>query len=129
VSGGRNGMILKVCGYDLFACSGFSSAKRLKWGSRNCLFLQTSSPFRQKARLKAEWARLDILYVKNLLGHRKIENTEIYINLERVIFEEGAEQEYHVKVASSPEEIKALLEVGYEYVCEKDGLLYFRKRK
>jgi hypothetical protein len=26
-------------------------------------------------------------------------------------------------------EIKALLEVGFEYVCEKDGLLFFRKRK
>ncbi|MEM1785736.1 MAG: site-specific integrase [Candidatus Bathyarchaeia archaeon] len=71
----------------------------------------------------------DILYVKNLLGHKKIENTEIYINLERAIFGDGAEQEFHVKVASNIEEIKALLEVGYEYVCEKDGLLFFRKRK
>ena len=37
--------------------------------------------------------------------------------------------EFTVKVASKPEEIKGLLEVGFEYVCEKDGLLYFRKRK
>ena len=71
----------------------------------------------------------DILYVKNLLGHKNIENTEIYINLERAIFGDGAEGEFHVKVASKPEEIKALLEVGFEYVCEKDGLLFFRKRK
>ena len=71
----------------------------------------------------------DILYVKNLLGHRDIENTEIYINLERAIFGEAGESEYHVKVASKPEEIKSLLEVGFEYVCEKDGLLFFRKRK
>ena len=34
-----------------------------------------------------------------------------------------------LKVASNPNEIKALLEVGYEYVCRKDGLLFFRKRK
>ena len=27
------------------------------------------------------------------------------------------------------EEIKKLLEVGFEYVCEKDGLMFFRKRK
>jgi len=27
------------------------------------------------------------------------------------------------------EEIKQLLEVGFEYICEKDGLLFFRKRK
>ena len=71
----------------------------------------------------------DILYVKNLLGHKKLENTEIYITLERVIFGENADREYHVKVASTPGEIKALLETGFEYVCEKDGLLYFRKRK
>jgi integrase len=71
----------------------------------------------------------DILYVKNLLGHKKLENTEIYINLERAIFGEAGESEYHVKVASKPEEIKSLLEVGFEYVCEKDGLLFFRKRK
>jgi integrase/recombinase XerD len=71
----------------------------------------------------------DILYVKNLLGHRNIENTEIYINLERAIFGESGENEYHVKVASTTEEIKSLLEVGFEYVCEKDGLLFFRKRK
>jgi integrase len=71
----------------------------------------------------------DILYVKNLLGHRNIENTEIYINLERAIFGESGESEYHVKVASTTEEIKSLLEVGFEYVCEKDGLLFFRKRK
>ncbi len=28
-----------------------------------------------------------------------------------------------------PEEIQALLEVGFEYVCRKDSLLFFRKRK
>jgi len=71
----------------------------------------------------------EILYVKNLLGHKKIENTEIYITLERAIFGKSSDSEYHVKVAKTPDEIKALLEVGFEYVCEKDGLLFFRKRK
>jgi len=71
----------------------------------------------------------DILYVKNLLGHKILEHTELYINLEKAIFGDTYYQEYHVKVASTPQEIKALLEVGYEYVCEKDSLLFFRKRK
>jgi hypothetical protein len=26
-------------------------------------------------------------------------------------------------------EIKSLLEVGFEYICEKDGLMFLRKRK
>jgi len=37
--------------------------------------------------------------------------------------------EFTVGVASKPDEIKELLEVGFEFVCQKDGLLYFRKRK
>jgi len=34
-----------------------------------------------------------------------------------------------VKIAKTPDEIKELLEVGFEYVCEKDGLMFFRKRR
>lgn len=71
----------------------------------------------------------DILYVKNLLGHKILEHTELYINLEKAIFGDTYDQEYHVKVAATPQEIKALLETGYEYVCERDSLLFFRKRK
>ena len=39
----------------------------------------------------------DILYVKNLLGHKKIENTEIYITLERAILEKVATQNSTLK--------------------------------
>jgi len=37
--------------------------------------------------------------------------------------------EFNVKVAEKSDEIKALLEVGFEYVCQKDSLMFFRKRK
>jgi len=70
----------------------------------------------------------DILHVMRLLGHRKIDNTMIYINLENALFQ-AIDEEYQVKVAETSEEIKGLLEVGFEYVCEKDGLVYFKKRK
>jgi integrase len=70
----------------------------------------------------------DILYVKEFLGHRKIETTLLYVQLAEVIFKETSD-EFTVRVASKPEDIQALLEIGFEYVCEKDGLLYFRKRK
>jgi hypothetical protein len=70
----------------------------------------------------------DILHVKKLLGHKKIENTEFYINIEQALFQ-TQNDEFHVKTALTPEEIKSLLEVGFEYICEKDGLLFFRKRK
>lgn len=71
----------------------------------------------------------DILYVKRFLGHKKLENTEIYVNIEQTLFGESENDEFTVKVASTPEEIKQLLEVGFEYICEKGGLLFFRKRK
>ena len=54
----------------------------------------------------------DILYVKNFLGHKKIENTLLYIQLAEVIFKEITD-EFTVRVAKTTEEIKGLLEVGY----------------
>ena len=70
----------------------------------------------------------DILYVKQFLGHKKIETTLLYIQLASALFKESID-EFHVRVASKPDEIKRLLEAGFEFVCEKADLLYFRKRK
>ena len=70
----------------------------------------------------------DILHVMRVLGHRCVQNTMVYIDLEQALYKQTTD-DFTVKVAKKPEEIKALLEVGFEYVCEKDGLLYFRKRK
>jgi len=33
------------------------------------------------------------------------------------------------KIARKPEEIAKLIEAGFEYICEHDGLKFFRKRK
>jgi len=73
----------------------------------------------------------DVYYVKEFLGHRSIKNTEIYITIERTItiFSELSDDEFTVKVAGKSEEIRSLLEVGFEYICERNGLLFFRKRK
>jgi len=70
----------------------------------------------------------DAYYVKQFLGHKSLKNTEIYINIERTLFEDQSD-EFSVKVAEKPEEVKSLLEIGFEYVCQKDGLIFLRKRK
>jgi len=70
----------------------------------------------------------DPYYAKDFLGHKCLSNTEIYINIERTLFEDQSD-EFTVKVAEKPEDIKALLEAGFEYVCEKNSLIYLRKRK
>ncbi len=70
----------------------------------------------------------DPYYVKQFLGHKTLKNTEIYITVEKTIFGEYSD-EFSVKVATKPEEIKALLETGFEYICQKDDLMFFRKRR
>jgi len=70
----------------------------------------------------------DILHVMNILGHKRIDNTMIYIHLENALFQ-TINEEFHVKIAQTPEEVKGLLEIGFEYVCEKDSNMFFRKRK
>ncbi len=66
----------------------------------------------------------DILYVVKLLGHKNIKNTLIYTQL--IDF---GDDEYVCKTARTIEEAKQLIETGFEYICEMDGVKLFRKRK
>jgi len=67
----------------------------------------------------------DILYVMKVLGHKRIQNTLIYTQL--VNF--PGEDEFICKTAKTVDEAKQLIEAGFEYVCDVDGLKLFRKRK
>jgi len=66
----------------------------------------------------------DILYVKQLLGHKQIQNTMLYTQL--ISFESD---EYASAVAKNLDEARKLVEAGFEYVTEVDGRKLFRKRK
>ncbi|MDH5391186.1 MAG: site-specific integrase [Candidatus Bathyarchaeota archaeon] len=70
----------------------------------------------------------DVLYVKERLGHKNIQNTLIYIHLEAAIFKSG-DHKFTVRTAKTLEEAKQLLEVGFEYVTEVESVKLFRKRK
>jgi len=59
--------------------------------------------------------------------HKKLDLNIYYI--EKALLHEEKPEEFHVKIAQTPEEIKGLLEVSFEYVCEKNGLLFFRKHE
>ncbi|MHA2053533.1 MAG: tyrosine-type recombinase/integrase, partial [Candidatus Hodarchaeales archaeon] len=65
-----------------------------------------------------------ILYVKEFLGHKNIQNTLVYTHL--VSFESD---EWICKVASSIDEAVSFIETGFEYITEFDGKKIFRKRK
>lgn len=67
----------------------------------------------------------DILFVKQQMGHKKIDNTLKYTQL--LQFEN--QDNYTCKVAVDIEQSKDLIEAGFEYVTEQDGLKLYRKRK
>ena len=58
------------------------------------------------------------------MGHRNLKNTLIYTHL--VNFKSD---EYTVRVAENIQEACKLVEAGFEYVIDMDGLKIFRKRK
>ena len=67
----------------------------------------------------------DILYVKQILGHKNINNTLIYTHL--VEFE--GDDSFIVKVTSTLEEFTELLENGFEYISDYEDKKILRKRK
>jgi len=67
----------------------------------------------------------DILFVKQQMGHRKIETTLVYTQLLNI----NEEEEYTCRVATNTKEDTELIESGFEYVTERDGLKIYRKRK
>ena len=81
---------------------------------------------------------MGILYVKQLLGHKRIENTMLYTQL--ISF---GSDEYASAVAKTLEEARKLVEEGFEYVtdieefiehgfeyfCAVEDIKLFRKRK
>ena len=71
----------------------------------------------------------DILHVKRLLGHKKLDSTMVYIDVERAIYGQDEDVEYVSRVARSLKGARALMEAGYEYVTDLEGCKLFRKRK
>jgi len=67
----------------------------------------------------------DILLVKQQMGHKKLETTLIYTQL--LAFNQ--EEEYTIRTAQNVKEATELLEHGFQYVQEMDGMSLYRKRK
>jgi len=69
---------------------------------------------------------LNIKWVQQLLGHKKLENTDFYTQL--INFESD---EWNVAHARNLEEESKLIEAGFDYVrySEKDSVAIYRKRK
>lgn len=68
--------------------------------------------------------------MQQLLGHKNIQNTLIYINLEKALFNDS-DDGFTVRVAPDIGEACSLIEAGFECVTGNydDGGKIFRKRK
>jgi len=66
----------------------------------------------------------DILYTQRMLGHRCLRSTLRYVQL--IAFRDD---DYASAVARTVEEVRQLVEAGFEYMTEVEGIKVFRKRK
>jgi integrase len=66
----------------------------------------------------------DLLFTQKFLGHRDLRSTLRYIQL--VDF---GSDEFHSAVAKTLQEACQMIEQGFDYVTEMDGVKIFRKRK
>ena len=96
-------------------------AQKLKNERINAINFRTLRHF--KATMEYHRTR-DILHIMQLLGHKSIRNTLVYTHL--VDF--GGD-EFVCKVAKNVDEAKVLVESGFDYVTDVDGMRLFRKRK
>jgi hypothetical protein len=57
-----------------------------------------------------------------------LKSTEVHISFEQAIFQTSGD-DYYVKVAHGAKEACQLVETSFEYICENNGLRFFRKPK
>jgi len=116
----------------VFACKSLDDFRRRYDEMKSALSNKLQNPrlrkiaFRSFRHWKAthEYHRTkDIFHVKWLLGHKRIENILVYTHL--VHFARA----YVCKAAKTVEEATSLIEKGFEYVTEIDGVKLFRKLK
>jgi len=66
----------------------------------------------------------DLLYIQRMLGHKSITTTILYTQLI-----DWQSDEYASAVAGNIDEARSLVEAGFEYVTDVDGVKLFRKRE
>lgn len=71
----------------------------------------------------------DILHVMAFLGHKEIENTQLYIQLDNQLFQNIPEENFTIRAVGTLEEAVKLGEVGFEPFMVINGVQLMRKRK
>jgi len=73
----------------------------------------------------------DMLEVAEFIGHKDLENTRLYIQLEKSLFKNLPNDQFLTRVAHNTDEACKLIDVGFEFITGEynDGGKIFRKRK
>jgi len=66
--------------------------------------------------------------VKERLGHKYIGNTEKYVHWNRQLYQEKSDR-YYFAAVSTIEQAQKLIETGFEYLTDMEGMKLFRKPK
>jgi len=72
----------------------------------------------------------DILHVKQLLGHKRIGSTMVYIDIERALYGDHEDDDFISRCTRSDKGARVLIDAGFEYICTTpNDTMLFRKRK
>ena len=93
-------------------------------GNRNDRLPNARATFRHWGATMLYHQTRNLLLVKKILGHRQISSTMKYTQLIPL-----KEDEYDVSGATTIEEDKQLLKVGFEYVTGRNGIKLYRRPK
>jgi integrase len=121
----RNPSVDSIDSLDNFSRNFSKQRRKISEKLQNPRILRISFRTFRHFKATSEYHRTkDILHVMQVLGHRNIQNTLVYTHL--VNFEGD---EYVCKVARTVDGTKNLIENGFEYVTDIEGMKLFRKRK
>jgi len=70
----------------------------------------------------------DIMHVRQMLGHKGVNNTLIYITLESSIYLQ-TDEHFTCRIAYNEQEEAELIEAGFTHINNRDNLAFYRKRK
>jgi hypothetical protein len=61
--------------------------------------------------------------------HINIKSTMLHIHLEKQIYRNAANQDFHVATAKTLDKASSLISAGYEFVHEYNGVMIYRKHR
>jgi integrase len=121
----RNPSVDSIDSLDNFSRNFSKQRRKISEKLQNPRILRISFRTFRHFKATSEYHRTkDILHVMRVLGHRNIQNTLVYTHLVNL----GGD-DFTCKVARSVDEAKALVEGGFDYVTDIEGMKLFRKRK